>query len=183
MNIRKIIILLFLLSVCRSGLTQIIKGKILDQYSDSTISFASVYFNGTLAGTLADQYGYFELDISGYSSMPLTISALGYYSVTLTDFPADKIISIHLAPKVFELREVIVTAKAYAEARKTNIKLFKAQFLGQTFNALRCEIINTNDILLTYDSENETLKAFSSKPILINNNALGYKITYYLDQF
>ena len=183
MNIRKIIILLVLLSVCRSGLTQIIKGKILDQYSDSTISFASVYFNGTLGGTIADQHGYFEMDISRYLSMPLTISALGYYSVTLTDFSPGNMIIIHLIPKVFELREVVITASAYGEARKTNIKLFKAQFLGHTFNALRCEITNMNDVMLTYDSENETLKAFSSKPILINNKALGYNITYYLDQF
>src|SRR5664280_3039543 len=32
-------------------------------------------------------------------------------------------------------------------------------------------------------SDKDTLKAFASKPILINNNALGYKITYYLDKF
>ena len=40
-----------------------------------------------------------------------------------------------------------------------------------------------NHVMLTYDPENETLKAFSSKRILINNKALGYNITYYLDQF
>ncbi len=40
-----------------------------------------------------------------------------------------------------------------------------------------------NDITLIYDYDNEILKAFSSKPILIVNNALGYNIIYYLDKF
>ena len=180
---RKIILLFLLFSFYTTAYSQIVKGRILDQKTGDSISFASVYFNGTLVGTLANQDGYFELDISKFSSMPLTISALGYYSVTLTDFSPDKALSIYLTPKVFELKEVVVSAKAYAKARRINIKLFKAQFLGQTLNALKCEITNMKDIILIYDSDNEILKAFSSKPILINNNALGYKITYYLDKF
>jgi hypothetical protein len=31
--------------------------------------------------------------------------------------------------------------------------------------------------------DRDTLKAFASKPIIIYNNSLGYKITYYLDKF
>jgi len=180
---RKIILLFLLISFFTSAYSQIVKGRILDQKTGNSIGFASVYFNGTLVGTLANQNGYFELDISKFLLMPLTISALGYYSVTLTNFSPDKALSIYLTPKVFELKEVVVSAKAYAKARRGNIKLFKTQFLGQTLNALKCEITNINDITLIYDSDNETLKAFSSKPILIVNNALGYKITYYLDKF
>jgi hypothetical protein len=181
--VRKIIFLFQLISFCTLSHSQIIKGRILDQKTGSSIGFASVYINGTLAGTLANKDGYFELDISKFLSMPITISALGYYSVTLTDFSPDKALSINLTPKVFELKEVVVSAKAYAKARRANIKLFKTQFLGQTLNALKCEITDLNDITLIYDSDNETLKAYSSKPILIVNNALGYKITYYLDKF
>jgi hypothetical protein len=183
LNMRKVILLFALVCCTVSGYSQIIRGQILDQYTDSTINYASVYFNGTLVGTNTDKNGYFDLDVSKYSSMPLTISALGYQSVNLTNFSGDEVLSIHLTPKVFELNEVIVTAKGYAQSRRAYIRVFKQQFLGKTFNALMCEITNIDDIIIKYDSTSYTLKAYSSKPILINNNRLGYKITYYLDTF
>lgn len=181
---KKALILLFILISSSSTVyNQIIKGTILDKFTESAIDYALVYFNGTFKGTNTNKDGNFELDISKNSLMPLTISALGYYSTTLTDFSTDKALLIYLIPKVFELNEVVVTAKANAKDRRVNLKLFKDVFLGKTLNARDCNITNEKDILLTYDSETETLKAFTSKPILIDNRALGYKITYYLDKF
>jgi len=65
------------------------------------VNFATVYFNGTFVGTHSDQNGYFELDISKYKSMPLTVSALGYYTVTISDLSSAKYYRILLVPKVF----------------------------------------------------------------------------------
>jgi len=64
-----------------------------------------------------------------------------------------------------------------------NLKLFKKEFLGQSNNAVKCKIMNENDITFNYFTDKDTLKAFTSKPILIENKSLGYKITYYLDKF
>lgn len=52
--------------------------------------------------------------------MPLTISALGYYSVTLTDFLLDKPFLIYLNSKVYELEEIVITTKYNYLARKTD---------------------------------------------------------------
>ncbi|MDO9340027.1 MAG: hypothetical protein Q7T72_05800, partial [Bacteroidales bacterium] len=73
------------------------------------------------------------------------------------------------------------SANHNAQSREKNLKIFKEIFLGTTPNALKCEIINENDIMIFH--KNDTLKAYSLKPILINNKALGYKISYYLDKF
>jgi hypothetical protein len=162
---------------------QIIKGTILDKVTKNPIDFAIVYINGTFVGSNANKNGNFELDISNNSSMPLTISALGYYSTILTDFSTDKALIVLLTPKVFELNEVVVNAKAQAKDRSAHMKLFKQIFLGDSQNAKDCYITNEKDIFFSYDNETETLKAFSSKPILIDNRALGYKITFYLDKF
>jgi hypothetical protein len=180
---RKYLLLLILINFSILAYNQVLKGNVLDKLSDQAIKFAFIYFNGTFVGTQSDQNGYFELDIAKNISMPLTISALGYYSATLIDFPTEKPLIIHLTPKVFELKEVVITAKANAKARRANLKLFKNAFLGTTLNARNCEITNENDIILYMDSVNDTLKAFSSKPIQIDNLALGYKILYYLDKF
>jgi hypothetical protein len=127
--------------------------------------------------------GNFELDISKNISIPLTISSVGYYSITLTDYSKDKPLIIYLTPKVHELKEVVISSKSLARKRKVYLNKFKDVFLGTTDNARNCEIINENDITFNYDSCRDTLKAFASKPILINNKALGYKISYYLDKF
>jgi CarboxypepD_reg-like domain len=178
---KRIILFLLLVNFFQAGHTQIVRGTILDKSDNSKINFASIYFNGTSVGTNSDKNGYFELDITKYGSLPLTISALGYYSVTLADSSREKPIDVYLAPKMFELNEVIVSAKSTVNERKANLKLFKKQFLGESYNGRNCVIQNEEDI--TFKASGDTLKAYASKPILIVNNALGYKITYYLDKF
>lgn len=162
---------------------QVIKGTILDKQTKSTISFAAVYFSGTSVGTTSDQDGNFVLDITEYTSMPLTISAVGYYSFTLTDFSTDEPYMIYLTPKVYEIKQVSIGAKSLVRERKVNLKLFKKEFLGTSDNGKKCEIINEDDITFNYGSDVDTLKAFALNPIQIYNKALGYHITYFLDKF
>jgi len=180
---RKFILIFLFISVCSVAYNQVIKGTIFDNKTKNKIYSASVYFNGTSVGTLSDQDGNFQLNVSKYVSMPLTISAIGYYSVTLTDFLAGKPVLIYLNPKLFELNEVVVNAKSHARERRENLVIFRNEFLGTTGNALNCKITNEDDIKFKYDSDNDTLKAFAVKPILIENRALGFKISYYLDKF
>ncbi|HBC79929.1 MAG TPA: hypothetical protein DEO60_02340 [Bacteroidales bacterium] len=180
---KKIILFLLLVNFFQVSQSQIVKGTLHDKSDNKYISFASIYINGTSVGTYSDQNGYFELDISKYSSLPLTVSALGYFTCTLTDFSVEKPIEIYLLRKTFELNEVVVAAKSTSKERKANLKLFRNQFLGSGFNGQNCVIMNEADITFKYSSSRDTFKAFSSKPISIVNNALGYKINYYLNRF
>jgi hypothetical protein len=174
---KRIIFVFLFVSYWLTAYSQVIKGTILDKNTKEKIVFAAVYFNGSFVGTPSDKNGNFTLDITGNANKPLTISALGYFSVTLTDFSIGKPLVIYLTPKVFELKEVVINAKA----REKNLRMFKENFLGTSENALRCEIVNEKDITITF--ENDTLRAYASKPILITNRGLGYKETYYLDAF
>ena len=174
---KRIVFVFLLISYGLIAYNQVIKGTVLDKETKEKIVFAAVYFDGSFVGTPSDMNGNFALDITGNANKPLTISALGYYSVTLTDFSTGKPLVIYLTPKVFEVKEVVINAKA----RMKNLKMFKENFLGTSENALRCEIMNEDDITLIF--ENETLKAFAAKPIRIINRGLGYKETYYLDAF
>jgi hypothetical protein len=164
------------------GHTQTIKGTLHDKSDNQVISFASIYINGTSVGTNSKPNGYFELDISKYSSLPITVSALGYFTLTLTDYSVEKPMEIYLSPKTFELNEVVVAGKSSNE-RKANLKLFRNQFLGSGYNGQNCVIMNEDDIIFKRSASHDTLKAIASKPITIVNNALGYKIDYVLDKF
>jgi len=181
---RKLTLLLLFVSFQLVSYNQvIIKGTILDKKTKEMVCFATVYFDGTFVGTTSDRNGDFSLNIPHNAYMPLTVSSIGYYSVTLPDFSTNKPLTIYLKPKAYKIREVTVSDKSLVRKRKANLRLFKNVFIGTTENALSCEITNEQDISFNYDSDSDTLKAFASKPILIDNNALGYKVTYYLDKF
>jgi hypothetical protein len=177
------ILLLFLFNFFINSNAQIIRGTVLDQSNGNIIDKATIYINGTSAGTYSDKEGYYELDITKYASMPLTISALGYYSVTLHDFSRDKQFTTYLIPKIFELNEVVINSKKIDRERRANLKIFRDEFLGTTDNASKCIILNENDLSIRYSTDNDTLKVMALKPLEIYNSALGYKITYFLDKF
>jgi len=180
---KKYILLFLFINFFSVANTQVIKGTVYDEKTNSTIGFSSVYYNGTFVGTTSDLNGYFEFISSINTSMPLTFSAIGYYSFNLTKFSLDKPLKIYLKPKEYELKETVIKSRSLETKRKKNLILFKYEFLGTTDNAQKCKILNEQDITFNYGSDKDTLKAFASKPILIDNTALGYKITYYLDKF
>jgi hypothetical protein len=162
---------------------QIIKGTILDKNTKSPVAYATVYFNTTSVGSYTDDKGFFKLDTRNIISMPLTISALGYYSTNITDYSPNKDILVYLTPQLFELKEVVVNARGRESTRKQNLDIFRREFLGRTENAKECEIINEDDIRFITSADKDTLKAVSLNPIIIINKRLGYKISYYLNKF
>jgi hypothetical protein len=182
-QILKLVIIIILCLIATASKGQLITGTILDGTVDKPIPYAIVYINGSFVAAYSDIEGHFQLDVTGYSSMPLIISALGYNTLTITEIPIGKKLLIYLEPKVFELNEIVVSAKPNKKARAKNIKFFKSVFLGETYNAKRCEILNEDDIQLQITSNGDTLKVFASNPIIVKNNALGYTVTYFLDYF
>jgi hypothetical protein len=86
-------------------------------------------------------------------------------------------------PKTFELSEVVVKEKAHPLRRSENLTIFRTEFLGTSGNAMSCAILNEGDIRFRNSQANDSIKAYAVKPIIIDNRALGYKITYFLDRF
>ena len=162
---------------------QVIHGTVLDKESGEPVDYADVFFDGTFLGTITDEYGVFTLDVTRYSSRSLTISAMGYYPASLSEFTAGKNYRVYLTPRVFEIEEAMVSAKSLTRERLANLKLFRKEFIGSTRYARRCYILNEKDITFNYGTDQDTLKAYASKPIRIQNLALGYEISYYLDRF
>jgi len=183
---RKIIILILTVFSCTLAYTQVVHGIVLDQNTHKPVSFAAVYFNGSFVGTYSDNNGYFSLDISNNRSMPMVISALGYYSVTIPDLVPDNYYRVYLKPKIFELNEVIVSVKGTARQRRerrSNIRFFRDEFIGTTLNSQKCDILNENELVFKYSANGDTIRAFSMQPLIIENRALGYKISYDLEKF
>jgi hypothetical protein len=162
---------------------QVIRGTVIDSQTEDVVSFASVYFSGTTIGTVTGEDGKFEMDISGQPLLPLTVSAVGYSSVTLVEYSVDEPLKIFLTPRVYELAPIEVSTSSLERERRANLRVFRNQFLGRTSYARRCEIINEHDITFNYGSDKDTLIAIAFKPLQVRNNALGYIITFHLDRF
>ena len=182
--------LLFLLCSVFQGFSQTIHGIVLDNNTKKAIPYANVYFNGTYIGTSANESGEFYLTWKENNPRPITATSVGFYSMTLYDYQIDSMIFIWLEPKVYNIAAVIIRADKMPESDRPDTmprykkeKIFREEFLGKDHNATRCRIVNMEDIILVYNDRNNSLSAYCDKPIIIENNALKYRINYFLDQF
>jgi hypothetical protein len=162
--------------------SQRVRGTILDKNTHNRIPSALVYISGTFVRTTSDREGNFELEFSEFETMPVTISADGYYSVTFESVSSHKPLVISLKPKIAAIEQDI-SGRNSERVRKENLRRFRNTFLGTTPNGRNCIITNEDDISFMTSSESDTLKAYSHGPLLIENPALGYRIAYYLDEF
>lgn len=179
-------ILLVLMLIAGSAIEvrgQVIRGTVIDSQTDDAVSFASVFFSGTIVGTVADENGEFELDISRHATLPLSVSAIGYSSVSLEGISTSEPLLVYLTPMVYDIPAIDISGRSLERERMANLQNFRNQFLGMTSYAGRCEILNEEDITFNYGSESDTLKAVALKPLQIHNKALGYIITFYLENF
>lgn len=176
-----IITILILLSIKLNAQTTL-TGFVTDSLN-RPIPFASVYLSKTTIGTLTDNEGSYSLIIPFNGVYDLITSSMSYKSNSQTIFATGGIqkLNIKLFLKLIQLNEV--TIKSKDKNRLKNLTLFTRLFLGATANAQYCKLMNPEDIHLYYDSSNKTLKGFSTKPLKIENNALGYIIVYDLTDF
>jgi len=177
--------LLIVIMFITTAQSQTIEGFVLDKNTNKALISANIYFNGTYIGTTTDTLGYFKLNKAGHVQHTLVVSLMGYYSESLIAYLTDRPVKIFLSPKTFDINEVVVIYnKAEAErTRKEGIKLFRKEFLGNSYNARKCKILNPLDISFIFGDNHMTFEAFAKKPIIISNEALGYSITYHLDSF
>lgn len=173
-----------LLVFCVNGLiySQTLKGSIIDAKTLEPIPFANVYFNQSIRGVATDDKGNFELSIEGFTNEPVIISHVGYQSFILQNYNPEKSYRIRLKPEV-ELLEEITVGFSDKMSREKKLARFKKEFLGTSKNAQECVIENEDNITLVYLKDELTLRAFSEEPIIIRNDALGYRITYFLKSF
>lgn len=160
--------------------SQTIRGKVLDD-KNLPLPGANVYFDGTTIATTTDENGVFVLNSGSKINSILAVSYIGYQTHYTRDFGADKELRIILKESVNTLKEVVITKDRFSRADK--LKLFREQFLGKTKYGKKARIENESDIDFQYDEKTRTLKAFSDKPLVIQNTVLGYKITYELVDF
>lgn len=162
-----------------------LSGRVLDDSTGFPISNVNVFLSGTSLGTTTDEKGEFVLRGIPPGTYELVTSIVGYQvdvrQVRVTgaaDGPEDT----RLKPMVYGLPMVEISAPDQGEWRE-NLKTFTELLLGYSANASSCTILNPHGIDFVVDPEAGTFTAKADQPLIIENQALGYRIEYVLRQF
>ena len=179
----KLLKLLFFVGVFFIGnksFAQTLNGVVLTAKTKTPIESATIYFDNTTVGVITNSKGEFSIDYTDAIKSPLIISFLGYKKQIITDYRTQNNIVILLEEAVEALNEVVINTN---DGLTRKLKLFRNEFLGASRFGKSCKILNEDDIIIRYNKNEKTLTAYSKAPILIENNALQYLISYDLMRF
>jgi len=161
---------------------QEITGTVLDSRTKAPLSGASVYFNNTTLGTITNEKGEFSLEYPSSLKTQLVVSFLGYQSFYKDDF-SNTADLLFLLKESYNTLDEVVLSPLDDWSRELKLSEFKKHYLGESEAGKNCQILNEEDISITYNSENKTLTARSNVPVVIQNNFLGYFINVDLKKF
>lgn len=162
--------------------SQEIEGLVIDQETNKPIEGASVYFDNTTIGTTTNTKGEFNLTKVKDLKTNLIVHHIGYGTYSLSFEDIQETIKINLTPSYIELEEVVVSSDD-DWSRELKLAEFKKQYLGDSENGKHCQIINEEDLILTYSIKYKKLTARSNSPIYIKNTRLKYLIITDLKRF
>lgn len=162
--------------------SQNISGKIIDAQTNEPLFGAAVYYDNTSIGTTSNEDGTFSIEYKSNLKSPLVFSYLGYYSVTITEYENNQGLLITMNRKSESLDEIVIESKN-VWSRESMLKEFLKLYLGDSENGLSCELLNPEDIILTYHSKRKQLRARAKAPLRIRNKRLDYLITVDLSIF
>lgn len=161
------------------------KGLLLDKLTNRPIDGASVFINASGIGTISAADGTFDLSkfIQAQFGHPvLTIAVMGYETATFNLANKQGAVVIYLNPLIRELATVTVTASEKNGWEKYG-KDFIESFLSYSEFSKLCKLENPEALKFYFDATNNILKVVAREPLIIQNRALGYKITYWLENF
>jgi hypothetical protein len=178
------LLLLFLLPVTVFGQNVTIAGKVSSAETKTAIGGASVFLSNSSFGTSTKNDGSFTLSGLRAGQYTLVVTAVGYESNTQTITVNTNAINLDIAllPKITQLKEVKISGISKSD-KKAALARFKEEFIGTDANAEDCEIINPEVLSFDLYKNKTILEASASDFLIIENNALGYRIKYLLKSF
>ncbi|MFT3824952.1 MAG: carboxypeptidase-like regulatory domain-containing protein [Chitinophagaceae bacterium] len=161
-----------------------ISGKVVNANGSTPIPNASVFISSTSKGTVTDAEGNFAINNIPAGTYDLIISSIGYTTVVYS-FSADKLplqLKVEMTAKPSVLDAVTVEPFEQNGWERWG-KYFTDNFIGTMDASKNCKIKNYEVIHFRYSKKNGTLTAIADEPLIIENNALGYRIQYQLEDF
>jgi hypothetical protein len=162
-----------------------ITGRVTDASTGEPLYFVNVFLSNTTLGCATDKNGVFSIENIPPSTYELVVSMMGYELQAKTiqlKGPTERKYNFKLKSKPIQAPEITVSAP-YPHEWKKNLKNFERLFLGTSHNASRCKIFNPEILDFTFDKTTHVFTATAREPLQIENQALGYRIFLFLEDF
>lgn len=169
----------------RGQSAMVLHGQVIDVSTGEPLSAASIVAENTTAGTLSDSSGFFRLRLpaGGYT---LRVSYTGYQpsEVRVKPNSASESLMIALEPMTQPMDEVsVVLDLEVKDGWETYGQYFIENFIGKTNFSRACIIRNPEILKFYFYKRRRTLKVVASEPLIVENFALGYTLTFSIDSF
>lgn len=161
----------------------VIEGKVTDSITKEPIPFVSIYLSGTTIGTLTNSEGIYRLESILKGRYEIVAAIVGNESTIISiDITNDekKVVNFSLKPIHYEFNSIDVEDKIPQEWIKQLVQ-FKKLLLGNNIFAEECKILN--EYRIDFIENDAVFLARLEEPLIIENNALGYKINCIIKDF
>lgn len=161
-----------------------IKGSVVNATNGEPLPGSSVFISNSSIGIVSDKQGRFELGNIPAGKHELVVSSIGY-ETNVFSFSAEQLplqLRIEMEVKVRELQNVTVEPSVEEGWDKWG-KMFTDNFIGSIPNATDCKIKNQKAIRFRYYKKSNRVIAYADEPVILENKALGYKVSYQLEDF
>lgn len=165
-----------------------ISGRVLDSLTSEPIPSVNVFLSGTNIGGVTDLEGYYTIDRIPVGSYEVIFSHLSYEMETELVSrlsPGIKTINAAMSLQLNMLDTVEVVSRRLIgpKERDRYLRIFENEFLGRSSISSRCKLLNPEVLDFIYDPEKDKLEVFALEPLEIENEYLGYEITYVFETF
>ncbi len=167
-----------------SAQTFSISGVVRDAKTAEVVPFANVFIANTTKGTTTNEKGEYSLTKIPVGTVIISVSMLGYAPARQTvrsenDTPKENI-DFTLNPNEQELSEVKVSSSRDKIWEK-QFQRFSKALLGDTPLAKACTI--KDGFLINFEETKGILRATTTRPIEVENLALGYRMFFTMTSF
>ncbi|MCX6169670.1 MAG: carboxypeptidase-like regulatory domain-containing protein [Ignavibacteriales bacterium] len=160
-----------------------LEGKVTDAKTNEPLTYVNVFLSQTTIGATTDLNGIYKIGKIPGGNYILVASMVGYESnviaVDLTK-SQNKVVNFSLERTTYEFKQIEVQGEI-PQKWLDQLEIFKKMLFGSNIYAKKCVIKNPYQI--DFKEEGSKLTATAREPIIIRNNALGYKIECVLKNF
>lgn len=181
----KVVFIFLLLFVSESYSQNLftMEGKVTDAKTNEPLAYVNVFLSQTTIGATTDLNGLYKIGKIPNGKYAVVASMVGYESrVTMVDLTNNHktILNLSLERSVYEFNQIVVHGEIPTRWFD-QLEIFKRELFGKNNYANKCVIKNPYQI--DFKEEGSKLTATAREPIIIQNNALGYKIECVLKKF
>lgn len=162
----------------------VLTGRVVDDETGKPLPGTHVFIPESMTGTVTDSTGRFRLE--GFTPGPkrFYVSRVGYANqdIVLQLRPGQSMsLSVDLKREVLEAPSVTIAAHRDVEWYE-RLRRFKRLFIGESRLAEKCTLLNP-EVLQFEKKWWGKFEVSAKKPLVIENRALGYRLTYFLKEF